>query len=579
MIATPRRRSFRALQKLTLLSLACSVGLTPLLAQAQDTEEAGLKTVAVASLSGYDRLMTDIDFLGELGGRPASAQMLEGMLAFFTQGRGVQGLDKSRPIGLVLQTDGMQFVPLGCLPVADINPLLELAEGFGIEPVGVGDDIYEVDMQDQTVFFKQQGDWTFVGQSAEALASAPSDPSDLLTSMVKQYDLCVQLMAQNIPEMYRSIAIEQMRQGMQEGLKQQEGESDEDFEFRQRLAESQIAQLQDLITGMDEVTLGWAIDSEAKNTYLDMILKAVPGSDIALACEASKDCVTALSGFHRPDAAMTFRATSKSPPELVEKQREQLEASVAMLRNQAKQGLEESEEISDPDDREAIVSAVNELLDAYEAMILSGEVDMAMSLNLAGENYDLIAAARVEEPTKIENAFKKLAEMAKDKPDFPGVQWDADSHAGVTMHSMSIPVPPEAGQVKEVLGESIDLVMGLGPQHAYFAVGPECSAALKQAIDVSSAQDSEPSLPGEMSISLGQMLEAILPLADAQSGAIMQMILESIKEQPNGNDHVLMTTEYVENGSKARLLIEEGVLRAAGAAAAAAAAAQQGGGF
>ncbi|MEO0530759.1 MAG: hypothetical protein AAF266_09330, partial [Planctomycetota bacterium] len=211
---------------------------TTALAQAVATPEAetdqevgsGLQTVAVAALAGYNPLLEDVDFIGELGGRPATADMVEGMLAFFTGGRGLEGLDKSRPLGVVLQTDGASFTPLACLPVADLTPMLELAENFGFEPIDAGNGVYELELPEQVIYFQQVGEWTFVAQNAAALDQAPADPGQMLKKLVEQYDLGITLMAQNVPDMYRQIALEQLRQGMEDSLQQEEDESDEDYQ-------------------------------------------------------------------------------------------------------------------------------------------------------------------------------------------------------------------------------------------------------------------------------------------------------------------------------------------------------------
>ena len=59
----------------------------------------------------------------------------------FTQNKGLVGLDKARPLGLILQTEGV--TPQGgvCLPVTDLKQLLDNLQAFGIAAEDQGNGI------------------------------------------------------------------------------------------------------------------------------------------------------------------------------------------------------------------------------------------------------------------------------------------------------------------------------------------------------------------------------------------------------------------------------------------------------
>ena len=119
--------------------------------------------------------------------------------------------------------------------------MLEVAENFGFEPIDTGDGAYEIELPDQTIFFKSAGEWVFVAQSAAALASAPADPTQTLTDLTadvrprRQAARC--RTSRDVPP---RVALEELRNGMEEGLAQEEDESDEDFQARRDLAEAQV---------------------------------------------------------------------------------------------------------------------------------------------------------------------------------------------------------------------------------------------------------------------------------------------------------------------------------------------------
>ena len=68
-----------------------------LFATAQANAQAA-KPVVVVSFAGYDELMADIDFVGQISGIPGlSAQTIDQQVKMVTQGQGFKGLDKKRP--------------------------------------------------------------------------------------------------------------------------------------------------------------------------------------------------------------------------------------------------------------------------------------------------------------------------------------------------------------------------------------------------------------------------------------------------------------------------------------------------
>ena len=82
--------------------------------------ESESKPIAVIAASSYDNLVSDINFIGSLADRPQLGQMLEGSIALFTQGKGLAGIDKTKPWGVFLLSAGdMGVTPVGCVAVTD----------------------------------------------------------------------------------------------------------------------------------------------------------------------------------------------------------------------------------------------------------------------------------------------------------------------------------------------------------------------------------------------------------------------------------------------------------------------------
>ena len=71
------------------------------------------------------------------------------------------------------------------------------------------------------IFVKDQGGWAFISDSSDTLSDLPKDPTKWLEGLDKKFEIGVQLHVGNVPEMFRTMAIDQMKEGIQSSLKQQ----------------------------------------------------------------------------------------------------------------------------------------------------------------------------------------------------------------------------------------------------------------------------------------------------------------------------------------------------------------------
>src|ERR1051326_7187853 len=92
-----------------------------------------LKTLAVISGARYEKLISDVAYLGSLIGQPAAGQMVEGMFAQFTMGKGATLIDKTKAWGVIVQTDGAGFYPVACLPITKPDDVMEVAKAYNAE--------------------------------------------------------------------------------------------------------------------------------------------------------------------------------------------------------------------------------------------------------------------------------------------------------------------------------------------------------------------------------------------------------------------------------------------------------------
>lgn len=537
-------------------SVVASYGALAGTAQAQSAGE--MKPVAVVALSGYDALVEDINFAGSMAGQPDLGAMLEPMIMGYTQ-----GLDKTKPIGVVIQSNGAEFGGAVCLPVTDLERLLNPLKLFGLATEDLGDGITKVVAPNQTLFIREANGWAFISPMQQMLDSLPEDPAKLLSAISEEYDLGARVHVQNIPEAYRQKAIEELDKGMQAGLKPLSNETDEEFAARKEMTTAQLEQLKQLINDIDEVTIGLALDGDEQRAYLDFVYTAVPDTKLAEQIGMNSDAKTNFAGFFQPDAAMMMSFASK----MSEAEIAQVDQMFGAVRKQVKTAVEKEVELPSDAAREIVQSALDDFLDALEATLKAGMMDGGAVLNLAPNSLTFVAGGFIGEPAKIESGLKKLEEVIKEKEDFPGVQWNSDNHGEVSFHTLSVPVPEHEEESRQLFGETMDIAIGIGEKSVYFALGRDCLDVVKKVIDASAAEPQKAISPMQMTVSLKLIMETAAEFADPEDKATLESIANMLSNEAAGLDHVRVVVETVPNGIRTRIEAEEGVLRAIGMAA------------
>jgi hypothetical protein len=456
---------------------------------------------------------------------------------------------------------------VGCLPVKKLSDLLTVVTAYGIEVKDVGDGIKELARpQGQSIFVKEATGWAFIGQSPAALANVPANPATVLNEIVSEYDLGIRFSVQNVPEMYRQFAVQAMQSGMQQAMEQKADESEEQFQQRQQTAEAQLNQVKRAIEELESFALGWRIDADEQKTHLDITIKAVPGSKTANEFAAAAESKTNFAGFYRPEAAATMIFASQTDPD--QQDAAQLEAAMNTAREQFNKGIEENEDIP-AELREDLKEVASDWFDAFAATIKTGQMDGGVTLQASANSLTLVAGVLVKDTAKFEEGLKKLDIAAKKQHDFPGLKWNAASHAGVNFHTLSIPVPEDKEAPRKLLGETANVAIGVGREAVYLAVGRDNIEAVKKAIDASAREQGKRVPPFELAVSMGPLAEVAAAQAeDGPEKATAQAVADMIRAEGQGKDHLRITGQVIPNGLRYRFEAEQGVLRALGKAAA-----------
>jgi hypothetical protein len=196
-------------------------------------------------------------------------------------------------------------------------------------------------------------------------------------------------------------------------------------------------------------------------------------------------------------------------------------------------------------------------------------MDGGVTLHASSDSLTLVAGVLVKDTAKFEEGLKKLDNAAKKQHEFPGLRWNAASHAGVNFHTLSVPVPADKEAPRKLLGETANIAIGVGPEAVYLAVGRDNIDVVKKAIDTSAREQGKRVPPFELAVSMGPVAEVAASQAeDGPQKAAAQAIADMLRAEGQGKDHLRITGQIIPNGLRYRFEAEQGVLKAVGKAAA-----------
>jgi len=517
------------------------------------------KPLAVMSIAGYDEIKGDVDMVGEMAGMPDLGKGLEAMLNLLTGNQGLAGLDKARPWGAVVQIKGDQLGGYAFLPVTDLQKLLAVLQPHVGKAKDLGDGVFRIGREGKPAFVRQQGDWAFVSDKPEALARTPEDPSRLLAGLNKRYDLAMRINAANVPEKHRKKAIAQMREEGEKNLRRMPGETDEEFALRKRLTEKWFHQIVTAINDVQSMTVGVSLDQKTKKAFLDMSATMREGSRSAQRLADLDQTKTDFGGFRFPGAAMTAGVAGNFGHDA-----EDLDALFKAIRKRAAREID-AKELPEEEAKTAH-ELVNGMLDVARADVAGGRIDAAMALVLKPGAVTLMAGRHVADAEALEHTLATLVDAVRAKePEFVAkvLKTDVAEFMGVHFHRVSIEIPHDADdreKVVEQIGETLEVVVGIGEHSAYVAAGRDPMKALKRAIKRSDAVRDRSVPPMAISIATSEVANFMAAVAEEHDRPRIAKAAAILKEAA-GKDHLSMVVRPTKRGVALRLQIEEGILK------------------
>ena len=532
------------------------IAAASLLATERGVCQSAPEPAVIISIASIDEQLDDVEYLANA----ASEEMgqMSGLLKM--QARGfTRGIDTTKSAGMMMyfNEDSPQPTTIGFVPLENMDDMLDTLAGFA--EIDEGDDIVTIIADSgQEISIKQVGNYAFMSDQPGNLEDVPKDPSKLIGKMAEQYNIAATVYPQRIPEGLRDMAMGLIQQGSEQNMQMLDEIDPVQAEIQQQNFEMQMQQMENLFNDTEEMVLGMAADQKAEAIYFDLVMTAKPGSEMAEQISASKKAgASRFGGFLMDGAAMTANMTSQIAPN----QKEQTLAVIKNSKEQIQEMLDANPNMTDAQ-AEMTEELVDSLLDVVMQTVEDGRMDMGAVMMMSDGEMNFAMGVEAANPKKLEDAVKDVVKMVeKQVGDQVQFNLNAGSHRGTTFHEILVEIPSSEEEAQQIFGDQLTLVIGIAKDAVYFAMGSGPEDILKQAMD-QSAESSESK--ANMPMQVNFYLSPILKFASGIQGMeMMEMMSDTL--QPGG-DRIQIRSEFIDNGTKTRFEIQDGILELLGAA-------------
>jgi hypothetical protein len=530
--------------------------------RAQELTGQDLKPVVRVAFSGYDDLISDLNFVGKLAGNPQLGASIEMSAKLATGGRELKSLDKSKPWGALVYADGVEIRILGFVPLGDLGEMREILAPTAAEIKDADDGQLAASFEGQTVYLKSEGGWVFVSNQPEGLDGLPKDPAAELGGLEKSYNLAVRLDVQNIPEMVRELLLGMLQSGLDAGMERMPGESEEQFALRTKMAGRTLEQVKTAVDELDSIQLGLAIDEETSALRLDIEATALPDTETAQRLTAAGGMATDFAGFAVAEAALSYYGVGRIEQADVDQILSLIDGfRTSVHTNLGDQGLPE-------DDEKTARQLVDDTIAVVTATVKQRDLDGGLLLLLDEKQATWLGGIKVADSSRVEDILKRVVEeAAREQPALKeAVQFNAEEHAGVQLHKLSIPTAALGDQqATELFGNELTVVLGVADQAVYLGIGTDATETLKKVIDDCEKGSDKELPPASLTISAGPVARFVGKFGPTQEAQLAAKMIADMLADAEGTDRLTITTTVRESGQRVRVEMEAGLLKLLGA--------------
>ena len=540
------------------LVACCVVTLLCQDAAVNDLQAQGKKALAksqpflVVSVASFERLMEDADFMFATAGRPELSELIGGALSNV---RDLKGLNRDSSAGLLLFLDGLTPVPIGFVPVKDIDEMMKTITVGPVTTNKIEEGLYEIRGPNQSLFAKISGSYAFVARTRENLDRDLSDPAEYTRRLAASYDLAVAVNLRAIPKSSRELLLDFLRASTEASLQQRDDEPDAVYRIRKAGGTVNLENTEMFLTQAEEATLGFNVSSAEKSAFLELVITADPKSEYAKVLNELGTSRSRFTPLLRNSAPLTASAAL-----MVDKNgRKFLKELMSVAETELIGKLDKTDAPG-----ETKVSPISELFKSVQTSVAEGKLDfVAQFVGDPPGPFTFAGGVRIAETEKFNIGLTEIFERLKDKSEFESVQTNLVEHRDVVLHRLQGKSVPE--RANRLFGQDHGLYIGSGNGILWFAIGAENALpALKSMIDTvtDAPADDNPVVPAQFVMHVSSWL-GLAERPDGSTNPIVELMRESFGP---GGGTIRADLKPIQDGLQVRMNADEGFIRLLGKA-------------
>ena len=511
------------------------------------------KPSAVIAIAPIDEQLSDVEYLA--AATSESIGQMSGLIRFQAQGF-LTGVDFKKPAGAMLYFKEGQMEPdsIAFFPVSNMDDVLDKISEFA-EVEEESEIVSIIPDNGQQMYMANKGDYAFASTKSELLKNLPQDPGAMIAQQAKDYNIAATIYPQRIPKELRQQSLEWVQESYESTM---EGMDDLQAEFQQMQFENNVEQLEMLINEVETLTIGMQADKKSERVFFDLNIKGMSGSKFASKLAASKTTEpTQFAGFLVDKAAFTMHNCSGIDKEDAERISKTLVSSRDIL-------MEDQSDEMDDAEIAALTKLTDKVIDSIKKTLMAGTLDMG-GFAFANDGLNAVFGGKLVDAKGLESTIKEIVAENKDKIDGEQLVFNLDSgsHAGFNLHQITVEIDQDEYDEKlvNVIGEKLNLVLGIGQDKAYAAFGKNPVAALKKAIDANaSASASRPELMGQYNLFVAPIVNLISQIETEEP--MIEEMRQKIEEA--GKDRLRFTYDVKNDEMQMRSEIQDGVFQLLG---------------
>jgi hypothetical protein len=459
----------RLAPRAALLALA----VLPFLAAPARSDEAGKPTLVIRAAS-IDDLVADVRFLATAAGREDEARNFEAIIKSKIDGKGIEGLDTTRPLGLYATVGpaGHDSTGVVLVPIADEKATLKLIENLLNKQPSKDGDLYklEIDPVPMPIYFRFANKYLYATIRDKEVLDKDKlrDPAEVLQTD-KPGTLWANVHIDRIPAEVRNLVLNHVNLNLA-NVKEKAGpnESPAVAGLRGAVIDDLYARIKSLVHDGGPIELRLDIDRKAKEVSVSASLAGQSGSALARNIAELAQVRSVAATLVGADSAMSLQANAALPAKI--------RTALGPVIDEVEKKL--LEQIPDPGAKELIAA----LLEAATPTLKGARLDAGFDIRGpgAGGKYTLLAGLHVKDGAGIDKALRKVADKLP-APHRDQIKFDFDKVGMASIHQVKAELEGEGRELRDILGDN-PFYLAIRDDAVLVSAGEKGLAALKEAL-------------------------------------------------------------------------------------------------